>query len=241
MFHLASSRAVFAVSLSVLAAVVLAGCGSSSDSTVQDSSASTSASASASATSSASALGADIEAPAGAQILVAPQNRVAVPVPEGWGSYNRDMSLDDEAGKETLGELAQALRGTEQEARAMVEGVDAVSISLDVDENDVAGAVTLADDPVEADALPSEDEMRQVIEGDDGGTLKGYEVVDTAHGQIVVARSSLDMKGKMIHGALLVLPSGAEGKFADVAVTAGSDEAAEELIQQVVASWQPVS
>lgn len=165
MFHLASSRAVFAVSLSVLAAVVLAGCGSSSDSTVQDSSASTSASASASATSSASALGADIEAPAGAQILVAPQNRVAVPVPEGWGSYNRDMSLDDEAGKETLGELAQALRGTEQEARAMVEGVDAVSISLDVDENDVAGAVTLADAPVEADALPSEDEMRQVIEG----------------------------------------------------------------------------
>lgn len=66
-------------------------------------------------------------------------------------------------------------------------------------------------------------------------------MVDTAHGQIVVARSSLDMKGKMIHGALLVLPSGAEGKFADVAVTAGSDEAAEELIQQVVASWQPVS
>ena len=62
------------------------------------------------------------------RILVAPQNRVAVPVPEGWGSYNRDMSLD-------------------------------------VDENDVAGAVTLADAPVEADALPSEDEMRQVIEG----------------------------------------------------------------------------
>ena len=148
----------------------------------------------ASASASASATKSDLPkaTPAGYQEITAPTAGVSFAVPEGW--------------------QATPLDGTS----------DIYYKAPDTGTEPYLGNANVSKTVVPATAPPTEDELSPALTSIPGGTSTGYSTEQTANGEAAVLNYTANIGGQTVNGSLIATPTKEKGKYAIIAVNAGS-------------------
>ena len=75
---------------------------------------------------------------------------------------------------------------------------------------------------VPATAPPTEDELSPALTSIPGGTSTGYSTEQTANGEAAVLNYTANIGGQTVNGSLIATPTKEKGKYAIIAVNAGS-------------------
>ena len=148
----------------------------------------------ASASASASATKSDLPkaTPAGYQEITAPTVGISFAVPEGW--------------------QATPLDGTS----------DIYYKAPDTGTEPYLGNANVSKTVVPATAPPTEDELSPALTSIPGGTSTGYSTEQTANGEAAVLNYTANIGGQTVNGSLIATPTKEKGKYAIIAVNAGS-------------------
>ena len=148
----------------------------------------------ASASASASATQSDLPkaTPAGYQEVTAPTVGITFAVPEGWQSTPLDATSD-------------------VYYKAPDTGTDPYF-----------GNANVSKTTVPATKPPTEDELSPALTSIPGGTSTGYSTEQTANGEAAVLSYTANIGGQTVNGALIATPTKEKGKYAIIAVNAGS-------------------
>ena len=148
----------------------------------------------ASASASASATKSDLPkaTPAGYQEVTAPTVGITFAVPEGW--------------------QATPLDGTS----------DIYYKAPDTGTEPYLGNANVSKTVVPATAPPTEDELSPALTSIPGGTSTGYSTEQTANGEAAVLNYTANIGGQTVNGSLIATPTKEKGKYAIIAVNAGS-------------------
>ena len=148
----------------------------------------------ASASASASATKSDLPkaTPAGYQEITAPTVGISFAVPEGW--------------------QATPLDGTS----------DIYYKAPDTGTEPYLGNANVSKTVVPATAPPTEDELSPALTSIPGGTSTGYSTEQTANGEAAVLNYTANIGGQTVNGAVIAAPTKEKGKYAIIAVNAGS-------------------
>ena len=148
----------------------------------------------ASASASASATKSDLPkaTPAGYQEITAPTVGISFAVPEGW--------------------QATPLDGTS----------DIYYKAPDTGTEPYLGNANVSKTTVPATKPPTEDELSPALTSIPGGTSTGYSTEQTANGEAAVLNYTANIGGQTVNGSLIATPTKEKGKYAIIAVNAGS-------------------
>ena len=148
----------------------------------------------ASASASASATKSDLPkaTPAGYQEITAPTVGVTFAVPEGW------------------------------QATPLDETSDIYYKAPDTGAEPYLGNANVSKTVVPATAPPTEDELSPALTSIPGGTSTGYSTEQTANGEAAVLNYTANIGGQTVNGAVIAAPTKEKGKYAIIAVNAGS-------------------
>ena len=163
----------------------------------------------ASASASASATKSDLPkaTPAGYQEITAPTVGISFAVPEGW--------------------QATPLDGTS----------DIYYKAPDTGTEPYLGNANVSKTVVPATAPPTEDELSPALTSIPGGTSTGYSTEQTANGEAAVLNYTANIGGQTVNGSLIATPTKEKGKYAIIAVNAGSSgQSIDELRTTVLAT-----
>ena len=146
------------------------------------------------ASASASATQSDLPkaTPAGYQEVTAPTVNLTFAVPEGW--------------------QATPLDGTS----------DIYYKAPDTGTEPYLGNANVSKTVVPATAPPTEDELSPALTSIPGGTSTGYSTEQTANGEAAVLNYTANIGGQTVNGSLIATPTKEKGKYAIIAVNAGS-------------------
>ena len=148
----------------------------------------------ASASASASATKSDLPkaTPAGYQEITAPTVGISFAVPEGW--------------------QATPLDGTS----------DIYYKAPDTGTEPYLGNANVSKTVIPATAPPTEAELSAALSSIPGGTPTGYSTEQTANGEAAVLNYTANIGGQTVNGSLIATPTKEKGKYAIIAVNAGS-------------------
>lgn len=148
----------------------------------------------ASASASASATKSDLPkaTPAGYQEITAPTVGISFAVPEGW--------------------QATPLDGTS----------DIYYKAPDTGTEPYLGNANVSKTTVPATEPPTEAELSPALTSIPGGTSTGYSTEQTANGEAAVLNYTANIGGQTVNGSLIATPTKEKGKYAIIAVNAGS-------------------
>ena len=148
----------------------------------------------ASASASASATKSDLPkaTPAGYQEITAPTVGISFAVPEGW------------------------------QATPLDETSDIYYKAPDTGTEPYLGNANVSKTVVPATAPPTEDELSPALTSIPGGTSTGYSTEQTANGEAAVLNYTANIGGQTVNGSLIATPTKEKGKYAIIAVNAGS-------------------
>ena len=146
------------------------------------------------ASASASATKSDLPkaTPAGYQEITAPTVNLTFAVPEGWQATPLDATSD------------------------------IYYKAPDTGTEPYLGNANVSKTVVPATAPPTEDELSPALTSIPGGTSTGYSTEQTANGEAAVLNYTANIGGQTINGALIATPTKEKGKYAIIAVNAGS-------------------
>ena len=147
-----------------------------------------------SASASASATKSDLPkaTPAGYQEITAPTVGISFAVPEGW------------------------------QATPLDETSDIYYKAPDTGTEPYLGNANVSKTVVPATAPPTEDELSPALTSIPGGTSTGYSTEQTANGEAAVLNYTANIGGQTVNGSLIATPTKEKGKYAIIAVNAGS-------------------
>ena len=148
----------------------------------------------ASASASASATKSDLPkaTPAGYQEITAPTVGISFAVPEGW------------------------------QATPLDETSDIYYKAPDTGTEPYLGNANVSKTVVPATAPPTEAELSPALTSIPGGTSTGYSTEQTANGEAAVLNYTANIGGQTVNGSLIATPTKEKGKYAIIAVNAGS-------------------
>ena len=148
----------------------------------------------ASASASASATKSDLPkaTPAGYQEITAPTVGITFAVPEGW------------------------------QATPLDETSDIYYKAPDTGTEPYLGNANVSKTVVPATAPPTEAELSAALTSIPGGTPTGYSTEQTANGEAAVLNYTANIGGQTVNGSLIATPTKEKGKYAIIAVNAGS-------------------
>ena len=146
------------------------------------------------ASASASATKSDLPkaTPAGYQEITAPTVGVTFAVPEGW------------------------------QATPLDETSDIYYKAPDTGAEPYLGNANVSKTVVPATAPPTEAELSAALSSIPGGTPTGYSTEQTANGEAAVLNYTANIGGQTVNGAVIAAPTKEKGKYAIIAVNAGS-------------------
>ena len=130
--------------------------------------------------------------PAGYQEITAPTIGITFAVPEGWQNTPLDETSDIYY-------------------RAPDTGTDPY-----------LGNVNVSKTPVPTTSTLTEDELSPALTSIPGGTSTGYSTEQTANGEAAVLNYTANVGGQTVNGSLIATPTKEKGKYAIIAVNAGS-------------------
>ena len=148
----------------------------------------------ASASASASATKSDLPkaTPAGYQEITAPTVGISFAVPEGWQATPLDATSD------------------------------VYYKAPDTGTEPYLGNANVSKTTVPATKPPTEDELSPALTSIPGGTSTGYSTEQTANGEAAVLNYTANIGGQTVNGSLIATPTKEKGKYAIIAVNAGS-------------------
>ena len=148
----------------------------------------------ASASASASATKSDLPkaTPAGYQEITAPTVGISFAVPEGW------------------------------QATPLDETSDIYYKAPDTGTEPYLGNANVSKTTVPATEPPTEAELSPALTSIPGGTSTGYSTEQTANGEAAVLNYTANIGGQTVNGSLIATPTKEKGKYAIIAVNAGS-------------------
>ena len=148
----------------------------------------------ASASASASATKSDLPkaTPAGYQEITAPTVGISFAVPEGW------------------------------QATPLDETSDIYYKAPDTGAEPYLGNANVSKTVIPATAPPTEAELSAALSSIPGGTPTGYSTEQTANGEAAVLNYTANIGGQTVNGSLIATPTKEKGKYAIIAVNAGS-------------------
>ena len=146
------------------------------------------------ASASASATQSDLPkaTPAGYQEVTAPTVGITFAVPEGW------------------------------QATPLDETSDIYYKAPDTGAEPYLGNANVSKTVVPATAPPTEAELSPALSSIPGGTPTGYSTEQTANGEAAVLNYTANIGGQTVNGAVIAAPTKEKGKYAIIAVNAGS-------------------
>lgn len=146
------------------------------------------------ASASASATKSDLPkaTPAGYQEITAPTVGITFAVPEGW------------------------------QATPLDETSDIYYKAPDTGAEPYLGNANVSKTVVPATAPPTEAELSAALSSIPGGTPTGYSTEQTANGEAAVLNYTANIGGQTVNGAVIAAPTKEKGKYAIIAVNAGS-------------------
>ena len=146
------------------------------------------------ASASASATKSDLPkaTPAGYQEITAPTVGITFAVPEGW------------------------------QATPLDETSDIYYKAPDTGAEPYLGNANVSKTVIPATAPPTETELSAALSSIPGGTPTGYSTEQTANGEAAVLNYTASIGGQTVNGAVIAAPTKEKGKYAIIAVNAGS-------------------
>ena len=146
------------------------------------------------ASASASATKSDLPkaTPAGYQEITAPTVGITFAVPEGW------------------------------QATPLDETSDIYYKAPDTGAEPYLGNANVSKTVIPATAPPTEAELSAALSSIPGGTPTGYSTEQTANGEAAVLNYTANIGGQTVNGAVIAAPTKEKGKYAIIAVNAGS-------------------
>lgn len=146
------------------------------------------------ASASASATKSDLPkaTPAGYQEITAPTVGITFAVPEGW------------------------------QATPLDETSDIYYKAPDTGAEPYLGNANVSKTVIPATAPPTEAELSAALTSIPGGTPTGYSTEQTANGEAAVLNYTANIGGQTVNGAVIAAPTKEKGKYAIIAVNAGS-------------------
>ena len=146
------------------------------------------------ASASASATKSDLPkaTPAGYQEITAPTVGITFAVPEGW------------------------------QATPLDETSDIYYKAPDTGAEPYLGNANVSKTVIPATAPPTEAELSAALSSIPGGTPTGYSTEQTANGEAAVLNYTANIGGQTVNGSLIAAPTKEKGKYAIIAVNAGS-------------------
>lgn len=146
------------------------------------------------ASASASATKSDLPkaTPAGYQEITAPTVGITFAVPEGW------------------------------QATPLDETSDIYYKAPDTGAEPYLGNANVSKTVIPATAPPTEAELSAALSSIPGGTPTGYSTEQTANGEAAVLNYTASIGGQTVNGAVIAAPTKEKGKYAIIAVNAGS-------------------
>ena len=146
------------------------------------------------ASASASATKSDLPkaTPAGYQEITAPTVGITFAVPEGW------------------------------QATPLDETSDIYYKAPDTGAETYLGNANVSKTVIPATAPPTEAELSAALTSIPGGTPTGYSTEQTANGEAAVLNYTANIGGQTVNGAVIAAPTKEKGKYAIIAVNAGS-------------------
>ena len=146
------------------------------------------------ASASASATKSDLPkaTPAGYQEITAPTVGITFAVPEGW------------------------------QATPLDETSDIYYKAPDTGAEPYLGNANVSKTVIPATAPPTEAELSAALSSIPGGTPTGYSTEQTANGEAAVLNYTANIGGQTVNGSLIATPTKEKGKYAIIAVNAGS-------------------
>ena len=146
------------------------------------------------ASASASATKSDLPkaTPAGYQEITAPTVGITFAVPEGW------------------------------QATPLDETSDIYYKAPDTGAEPYLGNANVSKTVIPATASPTETELSAALSSIPGGTPTGYSTEQTANGEAAVLNYTASIGGQTVNGAVIAAPTKEKGKYAIIAVNAGS-------------------
>ncbi|OLO59281.1 hypothetical protein [Actinomyces oris] len=130
--------------------------------------------------------------PAGYQEITAPTVGITFAVPEGW------------------------------QATPLDETSDIYYKAPDTGAEPYLGNANVSKTVVPATAPPTEAELSPALSSIPGGTPTGYSTEQTANGEAAVLNYTANIGGQTVNGAVIAAPTKEKGKYAIIAVNAGS-------------------
>ena len=130
--------------------------------------------------------------PAGYQEITAPTVGITFAVPEGW------------------------------QATPLDETSDIYYKAPDTGAEPYLGNANVSKTVVPATAPPTEAELSAALSSIPGGTPTGYSTEQTANGEAAVLNYTANIGGQTVNGAVIAAPTKEKGKYAIIAVNAGS-------------------
>ena len=130
--------------------------------------------------------------PAGYQEITAPTVGITFAVPEGW------------------------------QATPLDETSDIYYKAPDTGAEPYLGNANVSKTVIPATAPPTEAELSAALSSIPGGTPTGYSTEQTANGEAAVLNYTANIGGQTVNGAVIAAPTKEKGKYAIIAVNAGS-------------------